>query len=377
MSQPTIALQNCPEVFDLEKQAYVPVQRHEALAVTSPIRTQRTPEAVRVQLNDHGQSRMLDTAGIEIRFVSDGPVTLTLSTNAAWPAGTISRFQGDLKFGRVDTALGPEPTKVTITRSERLQRVIERLEEGGESAEYAKRLDWVFSPYVMRLRLPWEGGPITIHDVEVEAGVTCRAPRADELPKRCLLSYGTSITHGAVASQPELTYPALTAYHLQADHINLGSGGSAHCENAIADHIAGRDDWDVATLALSVNMQAFEQAEYRSRLSYMVKTIAAAHPDKPVFAITLWPYYRDLGVADGGTPEADRKSVAEEEAKALRMRQDLRDAVEAAGQPNLHLLEGPELFGPLSGLTTDLIHPGDLGMINMAHNLAAAIRPYL
>lgn len=377
MANPTIALHGAAEVFDLKAERFVAVRSGEALTVTSPIRTQRTPESVRVQLNDHGQFRMTDTAGIEIRFVSDGPVTLTLSANHDWPARALSLFHGDMKMSNLPVALSTEPTTVTLKRAERLQRVLDRLEEGGESAAYARRLNWTFSPYVTRLRLPWEGGPITIHNVEVEAGVSCRAPHADELPRKCMISYGTSITHGAIASQPELTYPALTAYHLGVDHINLGSGGSAHCENAMADYIAGRDDWDFATLALSVNMQAFEQAEYRSRLSYMVKTVAAAHPTKPVFAITLWPYFRDLGVADGGTSPGDIKSPAEEEQKALRMRQDLRDVVHAAGQANLHLLEGPELFGPMSGLATDLIHPSDLGMIAMAHNLAAAIRPYV
>lgn len=377
MTEPTISLHGAAEVFDLEAERFIPVRSNQALTISSPLRTQRTPESVRVQLNDHGQYRMTDPAGIEIRFVSDGPVTLTLSTNGDWPARAMSQFQGDLKMGNPPVALNSELTKVTLQRSQRVQRVIERLEAGGESADYAKRLNWTFSPYVTRLRMTWEGGPITIHKVEVEDGVTCRAPHADELPKRCMISYGTSITHGAVATQPELTYPALTAYHLGVDHINLGSGGSAHCENAMADYIASRDDWDFATLALSVNMQSFEQAEYRSRLCYMVKTVAEAHPAKPVFAITLWPYFRDLGVADGGTSPSDIKSPAEEEQKALRMRQDLRDAVEAAELANLHLLEGPELFGPMSGLATDLIHPSDLGMIAMAHNLAAAIKSYL
>ena len=32
------------------------------------------------------------------------------------------------------------------------------------------------------------------------------------------------------------------------DLLNLGFGGSCHAETAMADHIAGRDDWDLSHL---------------------------------------------------------------------------------------------------------------------------------
>ena len=38
--------------------------------------------------------------------------------------------------------------------------------------------------------------------------------------------------------------------------------------------------------------------------------------------------------------------------------------------PNVTLIEGPDLLADIGGLTTDLIHPGDLGMIQMGENLA-------
>ena len=77
--------------------------------------------------------------------------------------------------------------------------------------------------------------------------------------------------------------------------------------------------------------------------------------------ISLYPYVRDLGIADagaqyGGTPK--------------EYRQALRDAVAACPTPNVHLIEGPDILTDIRGLTHDMIHPGDHGMIEMGRNLA-------
>jgi hypothetical protein len=87
-----------------------------------------------------------------------------------------------------------------------------------------------------------------------------------------------------------------------------------------------------------------------------------------VACITLYPYFRDLGIDDedasyGGSPD--------------QYRQALRDAVAACPHPNVHLIEGPQILTEIRGLTHDLIHPGDHGMIEMGRNLAARLAPLL
>ena len=42
----------------------------------------------------------------------------------------------------------------------------------------------------------------------------------------------------------------------------------------------------------------------------------------------------------------------------------------ATGHPNAHLVEGPELLTDISGLSADLIHPADYGMLEMGQRLA-------
>jgi lysophospholipase L1-like esterase len=155
------------------------------------------------------------------------------------------------------------------------------------------------------------------------------------------------------------------------DLINLGLGGSCHCEYEMADYIASRKDWDVATLALSVNMTGgnFTLEEFSDRVSYMVDHVAGSNPERQVFAITLYPHFSDFGIY----PEGKEKLHGMPE----DFRQILRDAVNNAGHRNLHLIEGPDILTDIGGLTPDLIHPADNGMIQMGENLAKKIRGFL
>ena len=313
------------------------------------VRLQRVPEAIRRRLNDGAQMRMLQPDACEIRFLADGPsARVTLSSDGLTK---VTCFFG-LFDSRQRFVIGPEPTTIDIAMQDRLRQLDRRY-----------WADMPFSPYVFRLIMGGaERDPIYFHGAE---GENLRPPEPGDLPKLRYLAYGTSITHGFDAEGPHLTYVGQTARRLGADLYNLGVGGAAHCEGALADHMARHVDWDIASLALSVNMQGFSLDEFRRRVSYMVNTVAGADTTRPVACITLYPYHRDFGVEQGdatygGTPD--------------EYRQSLRDAVAACPHPNAYLVEGPEILTDMTGLTADLIHPGDNGMIEMGRNLAARLR---
>ena len=239
-------------------------------------RLQRVPESVRTELNEKAQDVMYRPAGAEIRFVpTDGTVSVTLSS----PDGACEVFPFWGPFAANERhVLGEGPETLELEIPERPKRLVEQGDD-----EYA------FAPSVCRLSL-W-GGEVAIHDI---SGAR-RPPRPDELPERAYLAYGTSITFGANATGPHLSYPRQLAERLGADVINLGCPGSAFCEAALADYAAGLD-YDLATLALSVNMIAvgFTAEEFRERAEYFVGTVAAGEPDAPVAAITLFPFASDL-----------------------------------------------------------------------------------
>jgi hypothetical protein len=245
---------------------------------------QRVPESVRTDL-EAAQSRVRHPAGVELRFVPDGPVELTLST---MPGGdceeiTVRVFWGPIQ-GQEEYVVGTTPRTIELSMPDSIGRL------RSDAVE-----DLVFDPRVCRVRLPGEhrGGYTLYHGIEGEV----RSPTAEEVPDRRLLAYGTSITEGEAPLAEHLTYVDQTARRLGADPINLGVCGTAYCEPAIADYIAEREDWDVATLSISVNMVGrFPPETFRERAEYVIETIASANPENPVVAITLFRNSRDVFV---------------------------------------------------------------------------------
>ena len=317
------------------------------------VRLQRVPEQVRLGLNEKAQERVLNPDCAEIRFLSDGPVArIALSSEEMTEA---ILFHGDFQSpGRI--TISQEVQTIEVTTPERLLML---------DASFREQM--AFSPRVFRLVM---GGsiaraPVILHGVQ---GNGVRPPAREDLPRLRYLAYGTSITHGSSATAVHLSYVAQAARRLKADVINLGVGGSAYCERAMADYIAARDDWHLCTLALSVNMigAGFSLDAFYERVSYMVDTVAGADTRRPVACITIYPHCRDF---DPRFTSPQDKGTAEE------YRQRLRDAVRACPHPNVHLLEGSEILSDITGLTGDLVHPGDLGMIQMGENLAVRLKP--
>ena len=310
---------------------------------------QRVPESVRTNLNEGARDRMCHPAGVELRFVPEGPVEVTLSTYPGSAAeGTVRVFWGPIQTHQT-VEVGTDPETIRVTRPEKLDRLAPDATE-----------DLAFDPRVCRLVLSGDhrGGHVFYHGVEGDR----RPPRPEELPDRRYLAYGTSITEGEAPLAEHLTYANQTARRLDADLINLGSCGTAYCDPAMAEYIADRDDWDVATFALSVNMVGtFPVAAFRERAADMIDAVAGAHPDKPVVAVTIYTNARDVCE---GHAEAER---------CEQFREALREVVTATPRGNVHLLEGRELLPSIAGLTPDLVHPGDDAMITIGENLAGEL----
>jgi len=315
---------------------------------------QRVPESVRTELNDGAQRRVRHPAGVELRFVPEDTVEVTLSIEPrnGVDSSTVRVFWGPFQE-RVEHDVGPEPTTFEVSMPEKLDRL-----------DADVRADLPFDPRVCRLRLPGEhrGGWVSYHSAEGER----RPPEAGELPDPTYLAYGTSITEGEAALGEHLTYVSQTATRLGADLVNLGTCGSNYCDAAMADHIAARDDWDVATLALSVNMVGtFSPEEFRERAAYMVETVADAHPGKPVVPITIYPNSKDIVV------DHEQGAVCE------RFREELRAVVDETEYENVTLLEGADVLTDVGGLTTDLVHPGDDAMVRMGERLGTELESLL
>ncbi|MEO0965348.1 MAG: SGNH/GDSL hydrolase family protein [Planctomycetota bacterium] len=312
-------------------------------------RPQRYPSPVIAALSERGRIAAVKPANVELRWLPNDPAAEVEITLASEGLTKAAAFFGAFVHGDVHRIVSGEPVTLRLAPPERYGPLIDRLPRCNG-----------FDPRVGRLMF-W-GDDLDL----IDAVGDVRPPTPSELPARRLLTYGTSITHGASCSAPHLTYPSQLARLLGMDLINLGLGGSCLCEPEVADYIAGRGDWDAAVFALSVNMvnQGFTLDAFRKRVAYLVHQAAATHPDKPIFCVTIWPYFADL----------DRSLQPAATAEPEAFRDALRGVVADCPAGRVTLLEGPDLLADFAGLTTDLLHPSDLGFIEMAHRLADAMR---
>lgn len=143
-----------------------------------------------------------------------------------------------------------------------------------------------YSPDVYRIVSV--GATLAYHGVDPMGG-QLRPPTAAECPTRRWLAYGSSITQSSATYH---SYVNAAAQMLQAAPLNLGMGGSCFIEPAIADFIAARDDWDFASFELGINMvnPARDNARFAEKVDYLLETVTARHPDKPLFLITIFDH---------------------------------------------------------------------------------------
>jgi lysophospholipase L1-like esterase len=317
------------------------------------VRLQRVPDAVRAHLNEGASGASLAPTSCEVRFVTDAAdprVTIHSDTHHEF----VHVSQGD--FLQTEVMIEPGSTRTIELRAD--PKLVDLLRANGVRS--------AFSPTVWRLRLSGTG---RVHFVSVDAGgATVRPPLDTEKPAKRWLAYGSSITQGFSAPRLANPYVVQAARNLGVDVLNLGFGGSCHAERAITDYFASRDDWDVITCELGINLHGHEMPldEAAGRFAYLARTLAAAHPDKPVVLITAFFCQSDLLPAD---------HLHRQRATALRAA--VRDAKAQCGHPNVHLIEGTDLLPSPTGLATDLVHPSDHGMTIIGDRLARRLAPLI
>lgn len=299
----------------------------------------RVPRSVREHLNERGRFIAGEAGGCELRFVTAAPnirVTLSLPETD----GCVTVFKGglfhsrhELQAGTIRTLQLSEPPRLAMADRKRL-------------------MGTGFAPEVWRICFGRYA--CVVSGIET-FGHPLRPPQKGETPLKRWIAYGSSITHGEDSSLP---YIGQTARRLAADVLNLGMSGSCHCEREMSNYLAAQQDWSFMTLELGVNMRDHLSAdEFRERTGYLLDRLVSGHPEKPVAVITIYPNFAMFP----GSGIAEKDS---------RFNDILRSHVERLSHPKLHLIEGDRVLDDLSGLSCDLIHPGDDGHIRMGENLA-------
>jgi hypothetical protein len=205
--------------------------------------------------------------------------------------------------------------------------------------------------------------------------------------------YGSSISHCLEATNPTGVWPAVAARLAGVDLQSFAFAGQCQLDPFAARMIASQPA-DLISLKLGINIvngDTMRERTFVPAVHGLLDTIRERHPDTPVLVVTpiTCPVAEDN---PGPTVQDDAGQVTFVERSpelavgALTLRRirqleaEIVAARRAAGDPHLHLLQGPDLFGPddLDDLP-DGLHPNAAGYARMGerfHELAFVTGPF-
>lgn len=307
----------------------------------------RYPAKVRRSLSMLGKMIAEDSAGIELRFVTESPCfRLSLGSMPSFLAPYEQHGQeiAILRGAFVHSIHRIEPGRINHINVTNFSGSDPFLDFTTKEPPHAG-----FSPKVWRIFL---GRCANIFYGLETFGHEVRPPRAEEIPARRWIAYGSSITNGASASMHLNSYVYHAARTAGLDVRNLGLSGSCHCEPEAADYLAEQEDCEVFTLEVGVNMRTFvEPEDFRDRVERLLGKVH--RQDRKVFLVTVYPNYAS------GEPERRQRAFSE----------ILREIQSSGKWPGLGLIEGGAVLDSMGDLTTDLIHPSDYGHARMGRNI--------
>ncbi len=184
-----------------------------------------------------------------------------------------------------------------------------------------------------------------------------------EQDRKVWLHHGSSISHGSDAASPSTTWPALAAALGGTSLVNMGFGG-----NALLDPFTARAMRDIPADLISVkiginlvNTDLMRLRAFAPAVHGFLDTVREGHPTAPLLVISPihCPIHEDTpgpaaldveALAAGQMMFRATGDPAEVRAGKLTLkviRQELARIVtqRAADDPNLHYLDGQELYG--------------------------------
>ncbi len=189
----------------------------------------------------------------------------------------------------------------------------------------------------------------------IPEGRKIAACAASSQPRKPIVIYGTSITHGGCASRPGMAWTSIVGRQLDTPVINLGFSGSGKMEPEMADLLAELDP-SVYVLDCVANMTPEMVAE---RIVPFVEKLHASHPNVPILLAEDSSFRNQCPTPKG------------------RILREVYQKLTAAGVKNIHFLASKDMLGTDTEGTVDGCHPNDLGMLRLANAFTQALRSIL
>jgi len=301
----------------------------------------RFPSALRegAGISPLGQFMTRMAAKCEMRFKSTRQCRIFLSSTEDV---RLSLYRGDLLVDTFDL------------QAHQIKGVLAQI-PGIESAVDHELYPARFPRDLWRICCP--NAELIYHGIDAMGG-RIEPPDPSELPSIRWLAYGSSIT---MAKRTWHGYVEVAAEELGWDSFNLGMAGSCQMESEIADWIASRDDWSVATFELGINMIGeFGPQEFERRARYLLETCLEARENTRILLIDL------VRCSADARQEPD---LGAQHAQSYREILD-RLARELARGNRLHRLQGLDWVKDYSGFRADLVHPDEPAYFRMGLRLA-------
>ena len=330
----------------------------------------RLPAWLRSQMPDPQLlSAERQPSGVRLRFRTDATrIELVLHTSRT-TFGGIERPRGHVDVtvdgGHVlrDELTGGDLTTVdlatgapSLARGEHHRTVVDDLPAG---------------PSTVELWLPHQEA-VELVELRADAEIA-RTPRTN--PR--WIHHGSSISQGSNAAGPRDVWPIAAADALGLDLRNLGLGGSALVDPALARVIRDAPA-DVVSLAFGINVVNLDGLRRRTLLAAVhgfLDTVRDGHPTAPILLIT--PLHCEIHERTPGPGGIDTTALASGTLRFVAtgtpgdtalgrltlevVREVLADVVaHRAEDPHLHLLDGLELYGASDERATplpDVLHP--------------------
>ncbi len=204
--------------------------------------------------------------------------------------------------------------------------------------------------------------------------------------RRVWLHHGSSISHGTNAEGPTETWPALAAARGGVELINMGFGGNALLDPFVAR--AMRDTpADLISVKLGINLVNLDLMRVRAfapAVHGFLDTLREGHPTTPLLVVSsvLCPIQEDTpgpGAADLDGGKLRFRAVGDPSDRSRLTLTVVRDqlsrivAQRAVDDPNLHYLDGRDLYGEQDYAELPLpdeIHPDAAGLRRIGERFA-------
>lgn len=169
------------------------------------------------------------------------------------------------------------------------------------------------------------------------------------------LFYGTSITQGACASRPGMTYTSIISRKLNHLIYNFGFSGQGLGEKIMVEMMASISDLDYVVIDYEANAGAVNKLE--KTLPSMIKTFRKTYPSLPIIIVTR--VKTALSYFDGKIEE-----------KRMNLLDFQNKLVDSLRDNQLTLIDGTNIFNTsIDEKTVDGVHFNDLGMKTFADYL--------